>query len=135
MADKKLNEVTKVTDMAYVPVIMADGSVGQISKADLASVVAELTHTDGIFKVKQTLNPSQSMPISYEGHGGLMIIRTGFNPTIGLYVLNYSEGFSAVQEAPGIGSLFTIEAGPGLVTITNTHTGAVGISVRIIALD
>ena len=41
MADKKLNEVTKVTDMAYVPVIMADGSIGQIAKADLASVVAE----------------------------------------------------------------------------------------------
>ena len=42
MADKKLNEVTKVTDMAYVPVIMADGSIGQIAKADLASVVAGL---------------------------------------------------------------------------------------------
>ena len=41
MADKKLNEVQKVTDMAYVPVIMADGSIGQIAKADLASVVAE----------------------------------------------------------------------------------------------
>lgn len=40
MADKKLNEVQKVTDMAYVPVIMADGSIGQIAKADLASVVA-----------------------------------------------------------------------------------------------
>ena len=40
MADKKLNEVQKVTDMAYVPVIMADGSVGQIAKADLVSVVA-----------------------------------------------------------------------------------------------
>ena len=40
MADKKLNEVTKVTDMAYVPVIMSDGSIGQIAKADLASVVA-----------------------------------------------------------------------------------------------
>ena len=49
MGDKKLNEVTKVTDMAYVPVIMADGSVGQISKADLASVVAEL------FKANQVL--------------------------------------------------------------------------------
>ena len=47
MADKKLNEVTKVTDMAYVPVIMADGSIGQIAKADLASVVAEL-NGDGI---------------------------------------------------------------------------------------
>lgn len=40
MADKKLNEVQKVTDMAYVPVILADGSVGQIAKADLATVVA-----------------------------------------------------------------------------------------------
>lgn len=40
MADKKLNEVTKVTDMAYVTVIMSDGSIGQIAKADLASVVA-----------------------------------------------------------------------------------------------
>lgn len=38
--DKKLNEVTKVTDMAYVPVIMSDGSIGQIAKADLVSVVA-----------------------------------------------------------------------------------------------
>ena len=38
--DRKLNEVTKVTDMAYVPVIMADGSIGQIAKSDLASVVA-----------------------------------------------------------------------------------------------
>ena len=39
--DRKLNEVKKVTDMAYVPVIMADGSIGQIAKSDLASVVAE----------------------------------------------------------------------------------------------
>ena len=50
MADKKLNEVTKVTDMAYVPVIMADGSIGQIAKADLASVVA------GILQVKTLIN-------------------------------------------------------------------------------
>jgi hypothetical protein len=45
MADKKLNEVTKVTDMAYVPVIMADGSVGQIAKSDLATVVAGVLST------------------------------------------------------------------------------------------
>lgn len=48
MADKKLNEVTKVTDMAYVPVIMADGSIGQIAKADLASVVAEQNRDNNI---------------------------------------------------------------------------------------
>ena len=43
--DRKLNEVKKVTDMAYVPVIMADGSVGQIAKSDLASVVAGVLST------------------------------------------------------------------------------------------
>jgi len=47
MADKKLNEVTKVTDMAYVPVILSDGSVGQIAKADLATVVAGICLTKG----------------------------------------------------------------------------------------
>lgn len=51
MADKKLNEVTKVTDMAYVPVIMADGSVGQIAKSDLASVVAGLTGINTLKRV------------------------------------------------------------------------------------
>lgn len=49
MADKKLNEVTKVTDMAYVPVIMSDGSIGQIAKADLASVVAEQMNKSLLF--------------------------------------------------------------------------------------
>ena len=47
--DKKLNEVTKVTDMAYVPVIMADGSIGQIAKSDLASVVAGQMVTSNLF--------------------------------------------------------------------------------------
>lgn len=46
--DRKLNEVKKVTDMAYVPVIMADGSIGQIAKSDLASVVAEMMSTNKI---------------------------------------------------------------------------------------
>ena len=49
MADKKLNEVTKVTDMAYVPVIMSDGSIGQIAKADLASVVAGILSTNKLY--------------------------------------------------------------------------------------
>ena len=40
MADKKLNESKVVKDMDYVLVTLADGSVGQIAKSDLASVVA-----------------------------------------------------------------------------------------------
>ena len=47
--DRKLNEVKKVTDMAYVPVIMADGSIGQIAKSDLASVVAGQMVTSNLF--------------------------------------------------------------------------------------
>ncbi len=50
MADKRLDQITKVTDMAYVPVIMADGSLGQIAKADLASVVAESLGYDSLSK-------------------------------------------------------------------------------------
>lgn len=61
MADKKLNEVTKVTDMAYVPVIMADGSVGQIAKSDLASVVAEQMNTVGNAFYTAFVAGSQSM--------------------------------------------------------------------------
>lgn len=58
MADKKLNEVTKVTDMAYVPVIMADGSIGQIAKSDLASVVAGILNPGYVnkFNVKPSEN-------------------------------------------------------------------------------
>ena len=52
MADKKLNEVTKVTDMAYVPVILSDGSVGQIAKADLATVVAGLLRKTTAFSIE-----------------------------------------------------------------------------------
>lgn len=40
MSDKKLNESKIVKDMDYVLVTLADGSVGQIAKSDLASVVA-----------------------------------------------------------------------------------------------
>ena len=50
MADKKLNEVAEVTDMAYVPVIMSDGSIGRIAKADLATVVAGVITTVGANK-------------------------------------------------------------------------------------
>lgn len=45
MSDKKLNESKIVKDMDYVLVTLADGSVGQIAKSDLASVVAGVIGT------------------------------------------------------------------------------------------
>lgn len=66
MADKKLNEVTKVTDLAYVPVIMSDGSIGQIAKADLASVVAEqirlYMQPNSAIRAKSSANFDSSTP-------------------------------------------------------------------------
>lgn len=67
MADKKLNEVTKVTDMEYVPVIMADGSIGQISKADLASVVAGQILSGYVFRRVATANNAHSVSINTNG--------------------------------------------------------------------
>ena len=65
MADRKLNEVTKVTDMAYVPVIMADGSIGQIAKSDLASVVA------GVMGIKEKTNQGASNWFDYKFDTGV----------------------------------------------------------------
>ena len=67
MADKKLNEVTKVTDMAYVPVIMADGSIGQIAKADLASVVAEQILGGYVKRIEAHNNNKSSLSINVRG--------------------------------------------------------------------
>lgn len=79
MADKKLNEVTKVTDMAYVPVIMSDGSIGQIAKADLASVVAGLLDSRFV-KLGASVRDSQSVtsftPI---GQCGIILLNANVN--------------------------------------------------------
>ena len=49
MSDKKLNESKIVKDMDYVLVTLADGSVGQIAKSDLASVVAGVMGSNKLF--------------------------------------------------------------------------------------
>ena len=59
--DKKLNEVTKVTDMAYVPVILADGSIGQIAKADLASVVAGILRINTLIPYGSVQNDANNL--------------------------------------------------------------------------
>ena len=87
MADKKLSEVTKVTDMAYVPVILSDGSVGQIAKADLATVVA------GIMGFNNTVLKS----INLEGRDANNINYTGYyinGNTMSNVPANYGTFFS-----------------------------------------
>ena len=99
MADEKLNEVTKVTDMAYVPVIMADGSIGQIAKADLASVVAGIAilninksyaddlnnavgyNESGMFNAS-TLN----LPSSISGVGTYTVFRANYGSNQNLFL-------------------------------------------------
>ena len=79
MSDKKLNEVTKVTDMAYVPVIMSDGSIGQIAKADLASVVAGLLSSKFV-NLGSSVNNSQSLTsISPIGQCGIILLNANVN--------------------------------------------------------
>ena len=84
MADKKLNEVQKVTDMAYVPVIMSDGSIGQIAKADLASVVAE--------QMTKRYNVIVGQETTFEIERGLFLIQNASNSTDYDVVLLDSSG-------------------------------------------
>lgn len=53
MADKKLNSVSPVTDAAYVYAETSNGDTVKISKADLASVVAEqfITNSEPQFSI------------------------------------------------------------------------------------
>ena len=108
MADKKLNEVTKVTDMAYVPVIMADGSIGQIAKADLASVVAEqirpLAFTGSSFGgdlndakesgIYDILKGATNIPtVTYESAAAVIVIKHDGSNVKQLYLGRQNEVF------------------------------------------
>ena len=97
--------------------------------------MAGLTHTNGFKKDVFILKPSNSKSFEYNTSGGLMILRTGFNASVGLYILNLGSGYSAIKETPGVGSYFTIVADKGTLTITNTYTGSVEISIMIVNLD
>ena len=97
--------------------------------------MAGLTHTNGFKKDVFILKTSNSKSLEYNTSGGLMILRTGFNQSVGLYMLNFGSGYSAIQGTPGEGSLFTIVVDNGTITITNTYTGSVEISIMIVNLD
>ena len=90
MADKKLNEVTKVTDMAYVPVIMADGSIGQIAKADLASVVAEMIGYIGTNLIADSLDTGESVDANVPD-SCMMMIDAGIGGSVYIYLKRYSS--------------------------------------------
>lgn len=68
MADKKLNESKIVKDMDYVLVTLADGSVGQIAKSDLASVVAGQI---GVTQASTTIN---GITISTYNYGKIVTV-------------------------------------------------------------
>ena len=64
MADKKLSSVDVVNDMAFIYAETSDGKTVKISKADLASVAAELIGVDSfIFK---TISHNGIAPSSIE---------------------------------------------------------------------
>lgn len=110
MADKKLNEVTKVTDMAYVPVIMSDGSIGQIAKADLASVVAEQMSikTIGAYGSLKNYNNATSIG-AYRIKGGLENANQPpfVNLKYGMLVVEHSDGVIMQTARNLVGETYT----------------------------
>lgn len=145
MADKKLNEVTKVTNMAYVPVIMADGSVGQISKADLASVVAELVYNNN----SPTFN-SSNLSVGEEvdtglasqglyflssnssGYTGLLIV--GSAPTSDFVVTKNGLGYSNEEGITNTLRVYRKERSGTIFVLNNYQEGSARhIRIRRIA--
>ena len=102
MADKRLDQVTKVTNMAYVPVIMSDGSIGQIAKDDLATVVAGV------------MNTQQEFPYMYIGIVGIYGQIKDLNQvkTSGFYkVAGFDSSISNTPSGNGYGTLEAIDTG------------------------
>ena len=117
--DKKLNEVTKVTDMAYVPVIMADGSIGQIAKSDLASVVAGVMETDN-----ESRRIFQGMVVEGDYTGDVNDLPYG--------VLVYANSSAANLPVATVGYVFTTGAANGYrMQIYQTGTTEKAIYQRI----
>ena len=125
MADKKLNEVTKVTDMAYVPVIMEDGSIGQIAKEDLASVVA---YSMGFIFYSNVLNIGDSVTIN-KGYGILIInnISSGKSAVYGIANGNF-DLLSSKDE-----TMITISpVSEYSISLTNMNNSSVTLQARIL---
>ena len=79
MADKKLNAVSTASDGAYVYAEDANGNQIKISKADLASVVAELIGT--ATTSKRGLMPSRLVPV--DDTSGVTSINLNTSKSIG----------------------------------------------------
>ena len=128
MADKKLNEVTKVTDMAYVPVIMSDGSLGQIAKADLASVVAGIIGT-GIAQ-NITINPGESNVVYLDGAYYIKAEGQGIMNGILLVRTRYSLNILAKSSNAGYDKLVVEQNGAHDTTLTNTADVVQTITIK-----
>lgn len=134
MADKKLNEVTKVTDMAYVPVIMADGSVGQIAKADLASVVAEMIGYIGTNLIADSLDTGKSVDASVPDSCMLMI-DAGLGGSVYIYLKRYSN-IQLVEKTESENFRLSTEfVSRNTIRMTSIGKGATSIRLKYISFS
>lgn len=134
MADKKLNEVTKVTDMAYVPVIMADGSIGQIAKADLASVVAEMIGYIGTNLIADSLDTGKSVDANVPDSCMLMI-DAGLGGSVYIYLKRYSN-IQLVEKTESENFRLSTEfVSRNTIRITSIGKGATSIRLKYISFS
>ena len=96
-----------------------DGAAGNISKANLASVVADILRlANNTFE----LNAGESNTIEY-GAGALLLIRSGVSNKIGLYSLPATgTEFVEIVKGGGYESYYSINTSGGRVTITNVSS-------------
>lgn len=134
MADKKLNEVTKVTDMAYVPVIMADGSIGQIAKADLASVVAEMIGYIGTNLIADSLDTGKSVDANVPDSCMLMI-DAGLGGSVYIYLKRYSD-IQLVEKTESENFRLSTEiVSRNTIRMTSIGKGATSIRLKYISFS
>ena len=132
MADKKLNEVTKVTDMAYVPVIMSDGSIGQIAKADLASVVAGLLPSAGFICQVYDQYVTASSPATIEvSSNKVTLLNANYTYKNESRTMLFATGqMNVLLDDKTYGLNFSFS--DNKLTISTSSNGSYGVRIRVI---
>lgn len=133
MSDKKLNESKIVKDMDYVLVTLADGSVGQIAKSDLASVVAgQAPIKTNIYNENIPSGGRLDVPSSIFNVGLFVCDLANGSYCVGIVLNHNNIAYLTPKEKITQGVSFVRNGYTGVFSVINdSGTDLVGIKLRV----
>ena len=146
MADKPLNQVTKVTDLSKVKTFLAvmdDNTIQQMSKEDMATVVGGLLDIQniGVKRYTFTINNNEGAHTNLT-RKGVYIISADITSSIIVIVYSVASGtplsmIGYIGNTIGITNDKTIYVSSGIdgIIIKNNHDSVINVVIREICCE